>query len=502
MPRSGPFILALDEGTTGTSAVLFDEAGQKVARSYEEIPQFFPKPGWVEHDAEAIWLASQGVLRSVVKKAKINLADIQALGITNQRETIVAWDGTTGKPLSKAIVWQCRRTADLCEDLKRQGAENWVREKTGLVIDPYFSGSKVRWYLENDKAVQRARSKGTLRFGTIDSWLLYRLTGRRVHGTDPSNASRTLLMDLGKVDYDDELLDLFNAKREEMPAILDSAGDLGVMDSSVIGREIPITGIAGDQQAALFGQGCVEPGMTKNTYGTGCFVLTNAGKRRPRPPDGILATIGWRIRGKTRYALEGSVFIGGAVIQWLRDGLKIIKNSKESESLARSSPDDGGVVLVPAFTGLGAPHWDPYARGAIFGLTRGTGRGHLARAALQSIALQSAEVVEVLAKGTGKPILSLRVDGGATENSLLLQYQADLLGIPVERSQYPETTAQGAAFLAGIGVGLWKGPKATSRRWRSGGTFEPKADDAWRRNEWRRWNEAVRRTRGWASATT
>lgn len=502
MARTGPLILALDEGTTGTSAILFDEAGRKVAKSYQEIPQFFPRPGWVEHDPEAIWSASQSVLRSVVKKARVKTADIQAVGITNQRETLVPWDGVTGKPLARAIVWQCRRTADLCEDLKKSGAESWVREKTGLVIDPYFSGSKLRWFLENDERVQRARNGGRLRFGTVDSWLLHRLTGGRVHGTDPSNASRTLLMDLRKVDYDDELLELFKAKREEMPTILDSSGLLGTMDAKVLGREIPVTGIAGDQQAALFGQGCIEAGMSKNTYGTGCFVLTNAGKRAPRPPDGVLGTIAWRIKGKTRYALEGSVFVGGAVIQWLRDGLKLFKKSAESEALATSVEDDGGIVLVPAFTGLGAPHWDPYARGAVFGLTRGTTRAHFARAALQSIALQSAEVVDVLVKGTGKPIPSLRVDGGATENAFLLQYQADLLGIPVERSRYPETTAQGAAFLAGIGVGLWKGPKATSRCWQSGGTFEPRADEAWRRNEWRRWNEAVRRTRGWVTAIT
>lgn len=502
MARPGPFVLALDEGTTGTSATLFDASGQKVSRSYREIPQFFPHPGWVEHDAEAIWHASRAVLRAALRRGGVPASRVAAIGITNQRETLVAWDARTRRPLARAIVWQCRRTADLCAALREAGHEPWIRRKTGLVLDPYFSGSKLRWFVENNPRVRAARKSGRLRFGTVDSWLLARLTGGRVFGTDASNASRTLLMDLGRVEWSDDLLSMFKARRDELPEILDSSGDLGLSDARVLGREIPIAGIAGDQQAALFGQACVRPGMTKNTYGTGCFALTNAGTRRPRPPRGILATLAWRLRGRTHYALEGSVFVAGAVIQWLRDGLRLIGSSAESEPLARSVPDAGGVVLVPAFTGLGAPHWDPYARGAAFGLTRGTTRAHLARAALESIALQSAEVIEVLqraARGRGG---ALRVDGGATENALLLQYQADLLGVPVERAYYPETTAQGAAFLAGLGAGVWASADEVAALWRSGGRFTPRRGASWRAAEWRRWREAVRRTRGWARAVT
>ncbi|HLE48218.1 MAG TPA: glycerol kinase GlpK, partial [Candidatus Thermoplasmatota archaeon] len=490
------------EGTTGVSGVLFDAKGRKVAREYREIPQFFPKPGWVEHDAAAIWDATKRVLRGVLKRAKVKPSQLEALGITNQRETVVAWDAKTGNPLARAIVWQCRRTADMCQDLKKDGEEDWVRRKTGLVIDPYFSGSKVRWLVENIPKVKRARRDGRLRFGTIDSWLIHRLTGGAEHATDGSNASRTLLMDLGKVQYDAELLDLFKADASELPEIRDSSGEVGSVAKEVLGGEVAIAGVAGDQQAALFGQACFEQGMTKNTYGTGCFALANAADRVPKPPPGILGTFAWRIRGRRTYALEGSVFIAGAVVQWLRDGLQVIGSSKESQDLAASVKDDGGVVLVPAFTGLGAPHWDPYARGAIFGITRGTTKAHVARAALQSIALQSAEVVKLVAEAAGGALAALRVDGGATENGLLMQYQADILDVPVERAQYAETTAQGAAFLAGLGVGLWKDTAAVAKLWRPGKRYAPRSTEDWRSAEWKRWRAGVDRAKGWVQAAT
>ncbi|MBI2077911.1 MAG: glycerol kinase GlpK [Euryarchaeota archaeon] len=502
MVASGRYLLALDEGTTGTSGVLFDAGGRKVARAYQEIPQFFPKPGWVEHDAEAIWKASLRVLRGVLRKAKVEASHVEALGITNQRETLVAWDAKTGNPLSRAIVWQCRRTADMCHELKKDGEEDWVRRRTGLVLDPYFSGSKLRWLIENDAKVRRARRDGRLRFGTVDSWLIHRLTGGKEHATDGSNASRTLLMDLAKVQYDPELLDLFKAEASELPEIRDSSGELGTTVSGLLGDEVPIAGVAGDQQAALFGQACFEQGMTKNTYGTGCFALANAADRVPKPPPGILGTFAWRIRGRRTYALEGAVFIAGAVVQWLRDGLEIIKASRDSQSLASRVPDDGGVVFVPAFTGLGAPHWDPYARGAIFGLTRGTTRAHVARAALQSIALQSAEVVNLVGEGAGASVPALRVDGGATENDLLMQYQADILDLPVERARYAETTAQGAAFLAGLGVGMWKDTRQIASLWRPGKRYTPKASDDWRSAEWKKWRAGVDRVKRWVQAAT
>lgn len=498
----GSHVVALDEGTSGVSAVVFDARGRKRGRSYREIPQFFPRPGWVEHDAEAIWRASLTVLRGALRAAKVSSNQVACLGITNQRETLVAWDARSGRALSRAIVWQCRRTADLCGELKADGSEAWVRERTGLLIDPYFSGSKLRWMVEHVPKVQSARRDGRLRFGTIDSWLVHRLTGGRDHLTDATNASRTLLMDLGRQAWDPELLDLFKARAEELPTIVDSAGALAVAEASVLGREVPVAGIAGDQQAALFGQVCFEPGQTKNTYGTGCFALANAGGRRPRPPQGILSTLAWRLEGRPTYALEGAVFVAGAVVQWLRDGLGFFRHSADSESLARSVPDDGGVVVVPAFTGLGAPYWDAYARASLHGLTRGTTKAHITRAALQSIALQSAEIVEILAKGASTDVPVLRVDGGATENGLLMQYQADILGRPVERARYAETTALGAAYLAGLGAGVWSGLDELSSLWSAGKRWVPRRGEAWREAQWRRWREAVSRSRSWANSVT
>ncbi len=491
-------ILALDEGTTGTNACVFDDRGRLVGKGYNEFTQHYPRPGWVEHDLDEIWNRTAQSARAALRAARLTAADVAAIGLTNQRETIAAWDTRTGKPLRRAIVWQDRRTADLCGALREQGNEAWLRRKTGLRFDPYFSGTKIRWLLEHDKAVQRARKRGTLRFGTIDSWLLWKLTRGRTHGTDPSNASRTLLLDLRRGDYDPELLHLFKARREELPELLDSSGPVAETTQSFLGRSIPVTGIAGDQQAALFGQACFRPGMTKNTYGTGCFALTNTGTTTPTPRSGLLATTAWRIRGRTHYALEGAVFIAGAAIQWLRDGLQIIDHAADTEPLAASVDDTGGVVLVPAFVGLGAPFWDPYARGLLIGLTRGTTRAHVARAALESITYQSADVVQLLARHGGHHIPSLRVDGGATANDFLLQHQADVLGIPVERSSVQETTALGAAYLAGLGVGVWNSEQDLAAQWRLGKRFPPRRKTAWRKAAMARWHDAVRRSRGWA----
>jgi glycerol kinase len=499
---TGPFVVAIDEGTTGTSAIVFGSGGEKVARAYQEIPQFFPRPGWVEHDPQAIWEATRRVLGSAMRGARLLAKDVAGIGITNQRETLVAWDAKSGDPLTRAIVWQCRRTAPMCDRLRAQDEEGWIRRKTGLVLDPYFSGSKLRWFVENVPKVQRARRDGRLRFGTIDSWLVHRLTRGGAHLTDASNASRTLLFDIRRGTWDEELLKTFRAQEQELPTVVDSSGEVALAHASILGREVPIAGIAGDQQAALFGQACYAPGETKNTYGTGCFALTNTGARAPKPPHGILATVAWRIDGRLTYALEGSVFVGGAVVQWLRDGLRIIDASQDSEPLATSVEDDGGVVVVPAFTGLGAPHWDAHARGAIFGLTRGSTRAHIARAALQSIALQSGDVLRLLSKAAGRGSRALRVDGGATANRYLMQYQADVLGLPVERARYEETTALGAAYLAGLGTGVWRDLKQLARLWRPGARFTPHRDAAWRSAQWRRWNEAVSRTQGWTTAVT
>jgi glycerol kinase len=498
--RRRGYVLALDEGTTGTSACVFDAEGRLVGKGYQELAQHYPRPGWVEHDAAEIWRKTKRSARAALRSARIGATDVAAIGLTNQRETLVAWDARSGRPLARAIVWQDRRTAGLCEVLRRSGDEGWVAKRTGLRLDPYFSGTKLRWYVEHDRAVQRARRTGTLRFGTVDSWLLWNLTEGRVHGTDPSNASRTLLMDLRRVEYDAELLRLFRARREELPEILDSSGILGEARPEFLGRSVPVAGIAGDQQAALFGQACTRPGLAKNTYGTGCFALANTGTRAPQARGGLLATVAWRLGGRTHYALEGAVFIAGAVVQWLRDGLQIIRHARDTEALARSVDDTGGVVLVPAFVGLGAPRWDPYARGLLIGLTRGTSRAHVARAALESISFQSADVVDLLSVHGGHRVQRLRVDGGATGNRFLLQHQADVLGIPVERSAIPETTALGAAYLAGLGADLWSTTREVERLWSASGVFRPRSDASWRRRERAQWAEAVRRSLRWAAA--
>src|SRR5256885_1941154 len=447
-------ILALDQGTTSSRAMVFDHSGSVVASAQKEFRQIFPEPGWVEHDATEIWATQLHTATEAIAKAGLTAADIAGIGITNQRETTVVWDRETGEPVSHAIVWQDRRTAAACDRLKARGLAPLIKRKTGLVVDAYFSGTKLEWMLRN---VPRARAKakaGKLTFGTVDTWLLWNLTGGRVHATDPSNASRTMLFNVRTGDWDDELLRLFGVPRSMLPAVRSSSEVYG--ETTLFGGAIPIAGIAGDQQAALFGQACTEPGMVKNTYGTGCFMLMNTGTKPIASKNNLLTTVAWRIGNRTEYALEGSIFIAGAVVQWLRDGLGIIKSSAEVERLAAATPDNGGVYLVPAFAGLGAPHWDQYARGVIAGLTRGTNAAHLARAALEGIAYQVMDVLKAMEADAGIRLKELRVDGGACSNNLLMQFQSDLLGVPVVRPKVPETTALGAAYLAGLAAGFLK----------------------------------------------
>ncbi len=437
-----PQIVAVDEGTTGVSAILVDEKGNLLGREYAEFRQIYPRPGWVEHDPQEIWATTLRLLRTIVRNPK----EVAAIGVTNQRETTVVWDRKSGKPVHNAIVWQCRRTAPACEKLRKRGLERAVRRKTGLVLDPYFSATKVRWILEN------VRPKGDLCFGTIDTWLLWNLTGGRVHATDPTNASRTMLYDIGRRAWDDDLLEIFQVPRSMLPEVRGSAASFGACAREHLGLEVPLAGCAGDQQAALYGQGCTAPGSMKNTYGTGGFLVVNTGKKRVDSKAGLLTTLACGPRGETAFALEGAVFIAGAAVQYLRDALKIVATAAETESLARSIPSTGGVHFVPAFTGLGAPYWDPDARGAILGLTRGSGRAEVARAALEAIAFQTRDILEA-AGVRGK---ELKVDGGAVANDFLMQFQADVLGAPIVRPKNTASTAMGAAFLAGVGAGVWK----------------------------------------------
>ncbi|HEY5307720.1 MAG TPA: glycerol kinase GlpK, partial [Casimicrobiaceae bacterium] len=447
------FVLALDQGTTSSRAILFDREGVIRASAQREFRQIFPQPGWVEHDALEIWETQSGVLHEVMAKARIEPADIAAVGIANQRETTLVWERSTGRPIANAIVWQDRRTAARCDALRAANKSELFARKTGLVLDAYFSGTKLQWLLDEVPGARVRAQRGELAFGTIDTWLVWQLTEGRVHCTDPSNASRTLLFNIHTGDWDDELLALLDVPRSVLPRIVPSSGVCGT--TRINGTDIPIAGIAGDQQAALFGQGCLTPGMAKNTYGTGCFLLLNTGRNAVASHNHLLTTVAWQRNGATDYALEGSVFIGGAVVQWLRDGLNMIRNAAEVEALASSVPDNGGVYLVPAFAGLGAPHWDAYARGSIFGLTRGTTGGHVARAALEAIAFQSADVLAAMERDAGITLTELRVDGGAAANNLLMQFQADLLGVPVVRPRVLETTALGAAYLAGLATGYW-----------------------------------------------
>ena len=492
------FILALDQGTTSSRAILFDKAGAMVAGAQKEFPQLFPKPGWVEHDPGAIWSSQWEVALGVIEKAGAAPTDIAAIGITNQRETTLVWDRQTGRPIHNAIVWQDRRTAPMCDALRRRGLARKIRQKTGLVLDAYFSATKLAWLLQHVPGAKARARRGDLAFGTVDSWLVWNLTGGRVHVTDPSNASRTMLYNLRTGDWDDELLQLFGVPRSLLPKIGSSSEIYGeAMLGSV---PVPIAGIAGDQQAALFGQVCHAPGLVKNTYGTGCFMLMHTGTKPVLSKNHLLTTVAWRIGGQTEFALEGSVFIAGAVVQWLRDGLGLVKSSGEVESLAATVPDNGGVYLVPAFTGLGAPHWDPYARGLIAGLTRGTGAGHIARAALEGIAYQVRDVLEAMQRDAGLKLKELRVDGGACANNLLMQFQADLLGVPVVRPKVAETTALGAAYLAGLAVGFWKDRREIAQQWQVDRRFKPAMKPAERRHLVAGWERALRRAKAWANA--
>ncbi len=492
-------VLALDQGTTSSRAIVFNLLGQVVAVAQEEFTQFFPKPGWVEHDADEIWRTQLAVARTALRRARLKAADVAAIGITNQRETTVIWDRETGEPVHRAIVWQDRRTAGFCDGLKKQGAEAMVREKTGLVVDAYFSGTKVRWLLDHVPGLKKRARAGKLAFGTIDSWLLWKLTEGRVHATDVTNASRTMLMDLRRCAWDAELLDLLGVPEGLLPEIRSSSEVYG--ETTVLGGSIPIAGMAGDQHAALFGQRCVAPGMVKNTYGTGCFMLMHTGTERIESRNQLLTTAAWKLGGEpVEYALEGSVFIAGAIVQWLRDGLGLIKKAAEIEALAAQVESSEGVYLVPALTGLGAPHWDAYARGTMVGLTRGTTKAHIARAALEGIAFQVADVLRAMERDAGMKVKELRVDGGASGNGLLMQFQADVLGVPVLRPAITETTALGAAGLAGLAVGLWAGEKELNRVWQAEAKFVPKMREKVREGLMVGWRRAVERAKGWEGA--
>jgi glycerol kinase len=482
-------ILAIDQGTTGTTCIVFDEEGRPRGRSYSEFEQHFPRPGWVEHDAAEIWEVTRRVAVGALADAAVQASELKGIGITNQRETVVAWDPATGEPVHRALVWQDRRTAARCDELREQGHERLIRDRTGLVIDPYFSGTKIEWLVQN------ADLPGDVAFGTIDSWLVFKLTGR--HLIDYSNASRTMLFDIRKLGWDEELCDLMGVDPKSLPEPVPSSEVYGT--TPVFGGEVPVAGIAGDQQAALFGQACQRPGETKNTYGTGSFVLLNTGTDAPEPGEGLLTTVAWGLEGKVDYALEASVFVTGAAVQWLRDGLGIISEAGETEALAASLESNDDVYFVPALTGLGSPHWDPYARGTIVGLTRGSGRAHLARAALEAIAYQTVDAVRAQEAAAGERVPSLKADGGAVDNSWLMQFQADVLGVPVIVPEIAETTALGAAYLAGIATGLWTADQVREM-WREAATYEPAMPESKRDELIGRWREAVARARGWSRA--
>ena len=488
------YLLALDQGTTSSRCILFNRQGEAVSKVQREFSQIFPREGWVEHDATEIWASQMGVALEAMLLKGIGADEIAAIGITNQRETTVVWEKETGKPICNAIVWQCRRTAELCEELKRQGLEETVRARTGLLIDPYFSATKLRWILDHVEGAQERAEKGELLFGTVDSWLIYQLTGGRVHATDPSNAARTMLFNIHTMQWDEELLRIFRIPACMLPRVLPSSGIFGYTDPALFGKSIPIAGVAGDQQAALFGQCGFASGDAKNTYGTGGFLLMNTGNRPITPKQGLLSTVGWQIGERTSYVLEGSVFVCGAVIQWLRDGLGLLKAASDSEKMALRVKDNGGVYLVPAFVGLGAPYWDPYARGSLHGLTRGTGKDHVVRAALESMAYQTADVLLAMQEETGLPLRSLCVDGGASQNGFLLQFQADLLDIPLLRPACVETTAFGAASLAGLAVGVYESLDELRAIRRIDREFCPTMSAQERTKLYDGWKDAVRRS--------
>ncbi len=486
-------LLSIDQGTTGTTCIVFDEQAEPVGRAYREFAQHFPQPGWVEHDAAEIWEVTQAVAGEALADAEVRPGELVAVGITNQRETVCVWDPTTGEPLHRAIVWQDRRTADRCEELRIAGHEPLVRARTGLVLDPYFSGTKIEWLLRNVEGLRERARDGKAVFGTVDAWLIFKLCGE--HVCDVSNASRTMLWDIAGGRWDPDLLALLDIPERSLPQVAPSAGVVGTTRPEALhGHAVPVAGVAGDQQAALFGQACVDPGMGKNTYGTGSFALMNTGYVAPEPVEGLLGTVAWAIGGATTYALEASIFVTGAAVQWLRDGLGIIERASDTETLAASLQGNDGVYFVPALTGLGSPHWDPYARGVIVGLTRGTRRAHLARATLEAIAYQTVDAMRAIQTASSEPLAELRADGGATANRWLMQFQADVLGVPVVVPEVAETTALGAAYLAGVGVGAWTVSDVRDR-WREGARYEPRMGDDEREELLAGWANALARTR-------
>ena len=488
------YILALDQGTTSSRAIVFDHNGQICSVAQKEFTQYFPKPGWVEHDANEIWSSEASVIAEAITQIDINGLDIAAIGITNQRETTIVWDIDTEEPIYHAIVWQDRRTAEYCDKLKAQGLVDKVREKTGLIIDAYFSGTKIKWILDNVPGARKRAEMGKLRFGNVDSWLIWRLTRGTAHVTDVTNASRTMLFNINTLQWDDDLLKLLDIPRSMMPEVKSCSEVMAHTKTTIFAHEVPIAGVAGDQQAALFGQMCIEPGSIKNTYGTGCFVMLNVGEKPVLSKNNLLTTVAWKIGDKVNYALEGSIYVGGSVVQWIRDGLGFIKSSSEIEELASTVPDSGGVYFVPALTGLAAPYWDPYARGLICGITRGTTRAHIARAALDGIAFQTYDIAQAMAKDMNAPLTELKVDGGASRNNLLMQFQANLLGINVVRPKITETTALGAAYLAGLAVGFWESIDELKKQWQVERTFEPVKDSPEIDEAKKGWADAIQRT--------
>lgn len=494
---SKEFIVAIDQGTTSSRAIVFNQSGEIVGIAQKEFKQHFPKDGWVEHDANEIWKTQAGVIAEAISECGADGKNIAGIGITNQRETTVVWERKTGKPIYNAIVWQDRRTADFCDQLRSEGWTDKVQEKTGLILDSYFSGTKVRWILENVDGAREKANKGELVFGTIDSWIVWNLTKGDTHITDVTNASRTMLFNIREKVWDSELLELMGIPESMLPEVKSSSEVYAHTKTTIFAHEVPIAGIAGDQQAALFGQMCLEPGMLKNTYGTGSFIMFNTGKEPIKSENNLLTTIAWELDNEITYALEGSIFIAGAVVQWLRDGLGIIKSSSDIEKLALTEKDNGGVYLVPAFAGLGAPHWDQKARGAMYGLTRGTTTGHIARAALQGIAFQVKDVLTAMEADSGIEIKELRVDGGASVNKTLMQFQSDILGIPIIRPKITETTALGAAYLAGLAVGFWKSTDELQKKWEVDARFEPKMKTSEKERLLEKWNKAVEKSKNW-----
>lgn len=494
----GKYVMALDAGTTSNRCILFDKSGKIISIAQKEFTQYFPQPGWVEHDADEIWSTQLGVAVEAMSKVGASAEDIAAIGITNQRETAIVWDKKTGEPVCRAIVWQCRRTAAYCDQLKEQGYTDMIREKTGLIIDAYFSGTKIRWILDHVEGAREKAEKGELLFGTVETWLIWKLTKGRVHVTDYSNASRTMLFNINTLEWDQEILDLLQIPKTMLPEPMPSSCMYGHTDPSYFGGPIPIGGAAGDQQSALFGQVCFHPGAAKNTYGTGCFLLMNTGEKPVFSQNGLVTTIAWGLDGKVEYALEGSIFVAGAAIQWLRDEMRLVDSAADSEYMAGKVKDTNGCYVVPAFTGLGAPHWDPYARGTIVGITRGVNKYHIIRATLESLAYQVNDVLGAMEADSGIPLTSLRVDGGASANNFLMQTQADIIGAPVKRPRCIETTAMGAAYLAGLATGYWKSREEVKENWAIDQVFEPAIDEEERKQKIKGWNKAVRCSYHWA----